>query len=71
MSVSTLRADHRLWSLALSNIVRAVDKQTFPNLDVVGWYATGGGLTREDMVLHRKVGTIDLLDSELKASAED
>lgn len=31
------------------------DKQTFPQQDVVGWYATGGELTEADMHIQRKV----------------
>ena len=33
-----------------------VDKQVFPNLDVVGWYTTGSEITEADMQIHRKVG---------------
>ena len=31
------------------------DKQTFPQLDLVGWYATGAEIEDNDMSIHRKV----------------
>ncbi len=31
------------------------DKQTFPQQDVVGWYATGSEITDVDMHIQRKV----------------
>lgn len=31
------------------------DKQVFPKLDIVGWYATGEGIQDADMAIHRKV----------------
>lgn len=31
------------------------DKQVFPSLDIVGWYATGETVQEADMVIHRKV----------------
>ena len=32
------------------------DKQTFPQQDVVGWYATGTEISDADMAIQRKVG---------------
>lgn len=31
------------------------DKQVFPKLDVVGWYATGSGQHSGDVAMHRRV----------------
>lgn len=31
------------------------DKQTFPDLDVVGWYSTGSEIKDTDMDIHRLV----------------
>lgn len=31
------------------------DKQVFPKLDIVGWYATGEQIQDDDMAIHRKV----------------
>ena len=41
----------------LTKILRsaAADKQVFPNLDIVGWYATGEDVNEADMHIHRKV----------------
>ena len=30
------------------------DKQVFPKLDIVGWYATGEEVQETDMLIHRK-----------------
>lgn len=35
------------------------DKQVFPKLDIVGWYATGEEIQDDDMAIHRKVQTAD------------
>ena len=35
---------------------RAADKQTFPQLELAGWYATGTETTDADMIIQRKVG---------------
>ena len=34
--------------------VAYADKQTFPNLDIVGWYSTGTGIDTDDVTIHRK-----------------
>lgn len=31
------------------------DKQVFPKLDIVGWYATGEEIQDADMAIHKKV----------------
>lgn len=51
-------------------------KQTFPQLDIVGWYATGSTVTTTDMEAHRKLMDIDespvflLLDADLKTQTK-
>lgn len=35
----------------------SADKQVFPKLDIVGWYATGEDIQEADMLIHRKVYT--------------
>lgn len=36
------------------------DKQVFPKLDLVGWYAAGpGGLLDDDLAIHSQVGWTD------------
>lgn len=35
------------------------DKQTFPNIDVIGWYGTGSFLSEVDMLIHRKISEIN------------
>ena len=37
------------------------DKQVFPTLDIVGWYATGEDVNEADMHIHRKVCACQLL----------
>jgi COP9 signalosome complex subunit 6 len=50
--------------------------QTFPELDIVGWYATGSTITATDMEAHRKLMDINespvflLLDANLKTQTK-
>jgi COP9 signalosome complex subunit 6 len=50
--------------------------QTFPELDIVGWYATGSTITATDMEAHRKLLDINespvflLLDADLKTQTK-
>ncbi len=41
-----------------SHSARAADKQVYPALDVVGWYATGAEVQPEDLDTHRRVVTL-------------
>jgi hypothetical protein len=42
------------WDNLLTTVAVA-DKQTFPHLDTVGWYATGPSVQETDMLIHRLV----------------
>lgn len=37
------------------HLLITADKQVFPKLDIVGWYATGEEIGDDDMAIHRKV----------------
>lgn len=37
------------------SLLITADKQVFPKLDIVGWYATGEEIGDDDMAVHRKV----------------
>jgi hypothetical protein len=43
-----------LLSFTLSSWCSAADKQTFPRLDVIGWYATGTAVGVVEMDIQRK-----------------
>ena len=42
-------------ALPHSMMITTVDKQVFPTLDIVGWYATGESVNEADMHILRKV----------------
>lgn len=60
MSEGSRTADNRSGSAAhhhsRSCVLCDADKQTFPQQDVVGWYATGVEVTDHHMHIQRKVG---------------
>lgn len=49
--------------VGLMTLLFIADKQVFPKLDIVGWYATGEEIQDDDMAIHRKVQTAALVSN--------
>lgn len=56
MTAAAGQSVNPMLALYLPSSAPRADKQTFPQQDVVGWYATGAEITDNYMNIQRKVG---------------